>query len=383
MKLIDFGLAGLLRPNDGDALHTPCGTPMYCPPEIFSFTRDYEGKPVDMWALGVNLYSMLHGSLPFGEYAQTVEEVSDLVQECHIEVAAELSEGARDLILRLLQADPSDRLTIEQCCQHAWVSDEGLYMPFRTMEVPKNWNWINPNDVTSQPEFRNRLLKSGTDPDKAFSDMQRGLATSATATFKLLKRAMEAAGPALPSSPRHLRRRSISKMPPLDKGGKQGVSFSDRVKGGLRRHSGGSFSRSSPRNVLGGIRDSLTKAGFSAEQSLDESRGRKSKLKGLYLALVKIPGLEMRRPSTYVFACELSEKRLSFTAELVKKFGKLTVSLKRTQGDDMVLFASIFTDILASVTSRSTPSSSSRSSPRIEWAAVSPRSGEADSASIL
>ena len=61
VKLIDFGFSGITGEKK---LKIFCGTPSYMSPEIVR-KSEYEGKPVDMWALGVLLYVMLTGAFPF------------------------------------------------------------------------------------------------------------------------------------------------------------------------------------------------------------------------------------------------------------------------------------------------------------------------------
>lgn len=61
VKLIDFGFSVIVS---NQKLKVFCGTPSYMCPEIVR-KEDYEGKPVDIWALGVLLYVMLTGTFPF------------------------------------------------------------------------------------------------------------------------------------------------------------------------------------------------------------------------------------------------------------------------------------------------------------------------------
>ena len=63
IKLIDFGFS-VVTPSDGGKLKIFCGTPSYMAPELVR-KHSYDGKQVDMWALGVLLYVMLTGVLPF------------------------------------------------------------------------------------------------------------------------------------------------------------------------------------------------------------------------------------------------------------------------------------------------------------------------------
>lgn len=64
LKLCDFGLSNFLR--DGDFLKTSCGSPNYASPEVIS-GEQYCGPEVDVWSMGVVLYAILTGKLPFDE----------------------------------------------------------------------------------------------------------------------------------------------------------------------------------------------------------------------------------------------------------------------------------------------------------------------------
>lgn len=63
VKLIDFGFS-VVTQHSRQMLKVFCGTPSYMAPEI-TRKRDYEGQPVDIWALGVLLFVMLAGQFPF------------------------------------------------------------------------------------------------------------------------------------------------------------------------------------------------------------------------------------------------------------------------------------------------------------------------------
>ena len=64
IKLIDFGLSNTMK--DSQSLKTACGSPNYAAPEIIS-GRLYSGSEVDVWSLGIILYAMLIGTLPFDD----------------------------------------------------------------------------------------------------------------------------------------------------------------------------------------------------------------------------------------------------------------------------------------------------------------------------
>lgn len=124
LKLTDFGFAK--ETNLQKSLQTPCYTPYYAAPEILSCEK-YD-KSCDMWSLGVIMYILLCGYPPFysnhglalspgmkkriraGQYDFPAEEWNDI------------SSDARDLIKKLLNTDPNERLTIEQVMQHPWIA---------------------------------------------------------------------------------------------------------------------------------------------------------------------------------------------------------------------------------------------------------------------
>ena len=71
IKLIDFGLATLYSPEPTAALLTNCGSVYFAAPELLN-KQHYQGPEVDVWALGVILYVMLCGKMPFEDRDLTV-----------------------------------------------------------------------------------------------------------------------------------------------------------------------------------------------------------------------------------------------------------------------------------------------------------------------
>lgn len=62
VKICDFGVSRLIGRNE--VIQEQCGTPAYLPPEM-SINKEYKGFSVDVWSLGVLLYAMLQGTVPF------------------------------------------------------------------------------------------------------------------------------------------------------------------------------------------------------------------------------------------------------------------------------------------------------------------------------
>lgn len=97
-----------------------CGTPAYLAPEIIIDTG-YEGFFVDIWSLGVLLFAMLCGTVPFK--APTLEELHKLILAGEFTIPDNLSQEAKDLIQGMIRLEPGDRLTIPQILSHAWLKE--------------------------------------------------------------------------------------------------------------------------------------------------------------------------------------------------------------------------------------------------------------------
>ncbi|GES63155.1 putative serine/threonine protein kinase [Aspergillus terreus] len=113
VKLADFGMAAL-QP-EGHWLNTSCGSPHYAAPEII-YGRKYRGDKADIWSCGIILYALLTGYLPFdgGDLANTLR----LVKKGEYYMPRELSDEAADLIDRILQKRPEDRITMLEMWSH-------------------------------------------------------------------------------------------------------------------------------------------------------------------------------------------------------------------------------------------------------------------------
>lgn len=117
MKLIDFGLSAFLNP--GKKLRVHCGSPSYAAPEIIA-RKLYDGPPVDVWSLGVVLFAMISGYLPFHAGNNKQELCQKIVRGVYTEPDF-ISPDSTDLLRRMLTVDPEKRITVDQILQHRWV----------------------------------------------------------------------------------------------------------------------------------------------------------------------------------------------------------------------------------------------------------------------
>uniref|UniRef100_A0A452U1T6 PAS domain-containing serine/threonine-protein kinase n=1 Tax=Ursus maritimus TaxID=29073 RepID=A0A452U1T6_URSMA len=111
IKLIDFGSAAYLE--KGRLFHTFCGTIEYCAPEVL-MGNPYKGPELEMWSLGVTLYTLIFEENPFCELEETMEAM--------IHPPYLVSEDLMELMSGLLQPVPEQRTTLEKLVADPWVT---------------------------------------------------------------------------------------------------------------------------------------------------------------------------------------------------------------------------------------------------------------------
>ncbi|XP_076975128.1 serine/threonine-protein kinase SIK1-like isoform X2 [Tamandua tetradactyla] len=116
IKLADFGFGNFYK--SGEPLSTWCGSPPYAAPEVFE-GKEYEGPQLDIWSLGVVLYVLVCGSLPFD--GPNLPTLRQRVLEGRFRIPFFLSRDCETLIRRMLVVDPARRISIAQIKQHKWM----------------------------------------------------------------------------------------------------------------------------------------------------------------------------------------------------------------------------------------------------------------------
>lgn len=117
VKIVDFGLSNMH--DGGRLLRTACGSPCYAAPEMIQ-GRLYRGPVADVWSLGVVLFAMVCGFLPFED--SNTNMLYKKILSANYTMPTFLSANVQDLIRRILETDPEKRYTVDQIRQHPWLA---------------------------------------------------------------------------------------------------------------------------------------------------------------------------------------------------------------------------------------------------------------------
>ncbi|KAI9027832.1 MAP/microtubule affinity-regulating kinase 1 [Hyaloraphidium curvatum] len=118
VKIADFGFSNTFDP-DGK-LDTFCGSPPYAAPELFQGRR-YVGPEVDVWSLGVILYVLVTGCLPFD--GKNLQEMRESVCRGKYRIPFYLSDACEKLLRKMLVRDPTKRASLDFLADDAWINE--------------------------------------------------------------------------------------------------------------------------------------------------------------------------------------------------------------------------------------------------------------------
>eukprot|EP01062_Namystynia_karyoxenos_P051697 TRINITY_DN4072_c0_g4_i1.p1 TRINITY_DN4072_c0_g4~~TRINITY_DN4072_c0_g4_i1.p1 ORF type:complete len:406 (+),score=112.90 TRINITY_DN4072_c0_g4_i1:105-1220(+) len=124
--MLKIGSFSFAATPDGAQLDEACGSPGYVAPEVLSGA--YTGFPADVWSAGIVLFAMLAGYLPFDD--TSMAEQFRKIKKCEYEMPEHFPDGAKDLLSRILVADPKQRSTLEGVIAHPWFRtdlDESMF----------------------------------------------------------------------------------------------------------------------------------------------------------------------------------------------------------------------------------------------------------------
>ncbi|KAF2637689.1 Pkinase-domain-containing protein [Massarina eburnea CBS 473.64] len=123
LKIVDFGVSEMFDKQDQMKTAKSAGSPAFMPPELCVAKHgEVDGKAVDIWSMGVTLYCMMFGRIPFEKHGmielyQAIRMDNPEYDECDPDL--------RDLLIRLLEKDPEKRISMEKIREHPWVTRRG------------------------------------------------------------------------------------------------------------------------------------------------------------------------------------------------------------------------------------------------------------------
>ncbi|KAJ8341352.1 hypothetical protein SKAU_G00336430 [Synaphobranchus kaupii] len=175
IKIADFGFSNEF--TLGNKLDTFCGSPPYAAPELFQ-GKKYDGPEVDVWSLGVILYTLVSGSLPFD--GQNLKELRERVLRGKYRIPFYMSTDCENLLKRFLVLNPAKRGTLEQIMKDRWINagcDDDELKPFVEPEL----------DISDQKRI-DIMVGMGYSREGIHESLARMKYDEITATYLLLGR---------------------------------------------------------------------------------------------------------------------------------------------------------------------------------------------------
>ena len=117
IKIVDFGLSNTYK--EGETLKTACGSPCYAAPEMIA-GKKYHGLNSDIWSCGIILYAMACGYLPFED--PNTNKLYKKILSCDYLIPGFITPHCKDMIKKILNTDPSTRVTIKDIKSHEWYN---------------------------------------------------------------------------------------------------------------------------------------------------------------------------------------------------------------------------------------------------------------------
>lgn len=182
-KLTDFGFTRECVSKS--SLETICGTTVYMAPELTQ-RKPYDGFKIDIWSLGIILYTMINGTMPFDEddEAKTKWKIVNDVPEFNDEF---MNSDAKDLIKKLLAKNPSERPSMEQILSHPFLQPYGQIMLARTQKIIKRQrNGMTKFHSRLERKLLKRLKQSGFDTQAIKASVQKRKCDSLSGLWLLL-----------------------------------------------------------------------------------------------------------------------------------------------------------------------------------------------------
>ncbi|XP_077945387.1 MAP/microtubule affinity-regulating kinase 3a isoform X20 [Gasterosteus aculeatus] len=257
IKIADFGFSNEF--TMGNKLDTFCGSPPYAAPELFQ-GKKYDGPEVDVWSLGVILYTLVSGSLPFD--GQNLKELRERVLRGKYRIPFYMSTDCENLLKRFLVLNPSKRGTLEQIMKDRWINagfEEDELKPYIEPEL----------DITDQKRI-DVMVGMGYNLEEIQESLAKMKYDEITASYLLLGRKASEMEPSESASSSNL---SLAKARPSSELNGQSPSHLKVQRSVSSNHKQRRYSEQVGQNVPPGMSHPKRSPTTTAENSAKEEGG--------------------------------------------------------------------------------------------------------------
>ncbi|KAF3193510.1 hypothetical protein TWF225_010248 [Orbilia oligospora] len=154
LKIVDFGVSEIFNKDAAMKTSKSAGSPAFLPPEMCTLGQtEYDGRAADIWSMGVCLYCFFYGRLPFDH--DSIMELYESIREEEIQYTDDTPPELLDLFHKILERDPTKRITMDELRVHPWITNNGKDTLLSKEE--------NVSDIVEPPtddEIRNAITKS-------------------------------------------------------------------------------------------------------------------------------------------------------------------------------------------------------------------------------
>ncbi|KND94903.1 Calcium/calmodulin-dependent protein kinase kinase 1 [Tolypocladium ophioglossoides CBS 100239] len=123
LKVVDFGVSEMFEKSDNMRTAKSAGSPAFLPPELCGKHREVSGKAADIWSMGVSLFCLKYGRIPFNKPG--ILEVYEAIKTEDPQVPEDEDPVFADLLGKILDKDPDNRITMAELREHPWVTKGG------------------------------------------------------------------------------------------------------------------------------------------------------------------------------------------------------------------------------------------------------------------
>lgn len=181
VKIVDFGLSN--THEGGKYLTTACGSPCYAAPEMIA-GHSYFGPIADMWSIGVILFALVCGYLPFED--PNTAQLYKKILSGEYKTARWISHDVKDLLSKILDVDPKKRYTAAQIRIHPW------YRMVDDSAIPKDQVHESSFSEIFKPETLAAVDKAGFDAQAVSDAVSSNACNSLSALYYLFEQKLVA-----------------------------------------------------------------------------------------------------------------------------------------------------------------------------------------------